>query len=167
MKTGKLNSKVNIQPQVKERQQEQATKTAIKEKQDQSYVLKKTSQQKKDDEDKNLKIEQFESVTNHIQDSIQWKKMKLSNPGMIVMVFSMPDGHIYSRYAISAGASAYVSKCEEPENIINAIRRVQSQIPSRRRGRWPRPRRGSRARFHSDGDHRRYRGVRWRSRIPQ
>ena len=55
------------------------------------------------------------------------KKMKLSHPDMSILVFSMPDGHIYSRYAISAGASGYVSKCEEPENIINAIRHALNE----------------------------------------
>ena len=54
------------------------------------------------------------------------KKMKLSHPDMIVLILSMHAAHIYAPYAIRAGASGFVSKNEEPENIINAIRQVLS-----------------------------------------
>lgn len=55
-----------------------------------------------------------------------------------VVVFSMFDEHLYAQRAISAGAQAYVMKCDPPAKIITAIRTalegevfVSSRVASR------------------------------------
>ena len=77
MKTDKVNPAQNYQHLIKEKhEQEQANKEMIKGKNDQSYVLEKSEYDKKEAKENIQKITQLESVKKHIQENIQWKRMK-------------------------------------------------------------------------------------------
>lgn len=52
------------------------------------------------------------------------KKIKLQNPDILVLVFSMSDEMIYIKHALEAGARGYIIKEELSEKIIDAIRQV-------------------------------------------
>jgi len=52
------------------------------------------------------------------------QKIKLRNPDILVLVFSMSDEMIYIKHALEAGARGYIIKDELSEKIIDAIRQV-------------------------------------------
>lgn len=75
MKTEKVNRNLSYQSPIKEKQ-EQANKELIKDKNDQSYILKKSEQNQKESDKDIKKITQLDSVKKHIQENIQWKRMR-------------------------------------------------------------------------------------------
>lgn len=77
MKTDKINPAQNFQHQIKEKhEQEQANKELVKNKNDQSYIIEKSEHEKNDTQEAIQKLTQLDSVKKHIQENIQWKRMK-------------------------------------------------------------------------------------------
>jgi uncharacterized FlaG/YvyC family protein len=77
MKTDQINPTQNYQHQIKEKHgQEQANKEMVKDRNNQSYIIEKSEHDKKDTQESIQKITQLESVKKHIQENIQWKRMK-------------------------------------------------------------------------------------------
>jgi DNA-binding NarL/FixJ family response regulator len=52
------------------------------------------------------------------------RRLKIEDPDVRILVFSMHDDAIYARRALQAGASGYVSKNEAPAQILEAINRI-------------------------------------------
>ncbi len=50
--------------------------------------------------------------------------LKLEQPKLRVLILSMQPEEEYAQRALKAGASGYVSKASEPQELIHAIRRV-------------------------------------------
>ena len=52
------------------------------------------------------------------------RRMRLRNPGLRVLVFSMYDGPTHVTQALRAGAQAYLTKSTPPQDMVGAIRRM-------------------------------------------
>jgi len=52
------------------------------------------------------------------------KQVRALRPGLLILVISMHDELIYAERAIRAGASGYIMKREEPQEVLKAIRAV-------------------------------------------
>jgi len=76
MKTEKLNSGSSYPPKVNDRQEQQTVREKQIDQKDQSYVVQKMDDGKRQADKKIQKIDQLESVRKEIGESIQWKKMK-------------------------------------------------------------------------------------------
>jgi len=52
------------------------------------------------------------------------KNVRLTHPGLPVLILSMHDESIYAERALRAGANGYIMKQEATENVLVAVRRI-------------------------------------------
>ena len=58
------------------------------------------------------------------------RELKRTRPTLPVLVFSMHPETPFAKWALGAGASAYISKASAPEQLLEAMRRILAGVPT-------------------------------------